>query len=532
MNRIMKMKRIMLLCAAALSFLTVSCSGGLPDDEGTGGNDGDVTVNFSPDRTIVHPNPLCGWVLYAGLGNDLSGFWERYDNFPTSDGTSVRVSDYAKTLLIRTNWGQLNPEEGVYIWQDDCNTVYAQRYKMLVAEARRRNMRIGYGFGIDSRDKHEFCTPLYVRDVKGAKGYATMTGSMEVWSPYPDDPVFQKCYEKFIHDFAEHINDPDVTEFVHGVGIGKWGEYHSCIYSTGDETPKKAVFEWVTSLFVREFTKIPLFINYHKAIGSTSGDRESPDSEGMIDSAVKKGFGIGSGAFGMKTYYGTWEKAIAAKYRYQVPLIAEGGWVKASHGDAPMRWDTEKYADWADVRKGEFDQAREACASMMDLRYNDNMEVSEAWSWFNEAYEYFLRFIEDGNYRVYPFKIVYPESAVNGGDVTIRHRWANLGYAYCPTNFSPFIGKYKVAFALLDPDTEKPVKIFYDTEAQPHDWIKGAPKQYVFTFPLEGVTAGRYVLATGIVDDASADKKIGIFISAKGSYTADGWLKVGDITVE
>lgn len=76
------------------------------------------------------------------------------------------------------------------------------------------------------------------------------------------------------------------------------------------------------------------------------------------------------------------------------------------------------------------------------------------------------------------------------------------------------------------------MKIFYDTEAQPHDWIKGAPKQYVFTFPLEGVTAGRYVLATGIVDDASADKKIGIFISAKGSYTADGWLKVGDITVE
>lgn len=49
----------------------------------------------------------------------------------------------------------------------------------------------------------------------------------------------------------------------------------------------------------------------------------SIDSEDMVQSAVNKGFGIGSGAFGMKTYYGTWEKNIAAKYRYIVPIIAE-----------------------------------------------------------------------------------------------------------------------------------------------------------------------------------------------------------------
>lgn len=519
---------ILLLALTTLFLAAVSCSkeqpgGGEPEVAG-------VTVNFAPDRNTVFPNPLCGWVLYAGLGNDLSDFWERYDNMPSSVGT-VRATDYAKTLLVRTTWGQLNPEDGVYIWQEDCNTVYAQRYKKLVAEARRRNMRIGYGFAIDSRDKHEFCTPLYVRDKYGAQGYATRTGSMDVWSPYPDDPKFQKCYEKFIHDFAEHINNPDSTEFVHGVGIGKWGEYHSCIYSTGDETPKKAVFEWVTSLFAKEFTKIPIFINYHKAVGSTSGDKLSPDSEGMIDSAVKKGFGIGSGAFGMKTYYGTWEKSIAAKYRYQVPLVAEGGWVKASHGDAPMRWDTEKYKDWADVRKGEFDQAREACASMMDLRYNDNLEVSEAWSWFNEAYDYLVQFIQDGNYRVYPSKVIAPQEVTPGEKVAVLHRWANLGYAYCPTNFRPFLNKYKVAFALLDKSSEKPVKIFYDEQAQPHDWLKGKPKQYRFTFTVDGVPVGEYVWATGIVDDASAEKKIGIYSSAKGDYTKDGWLKIANVTV-
>lgn len=522
----MKIRRIFFI-SLVLSLTVAACS---KEQPGGGEIDG-LTVDFTPDRDIVHPNPLCGWVLYAGLGNDLDGFWERYDNMPSSAGI-VKTTDYAKTLLIRTTWGQMNPEEDVYIWQKDCNTVHAKRYRKLIAEARRRKMRVGYGFSIDSRDKHEFCTPLYVRDTYGAKGYATKTGSMEVWSPYPDDPKFQECYEKFIHDFAEHINNPDSTEFVHGVGIGKWGEYHSCIYSTGDETPKKAVFEWVTSLFAKEFTKIPIFINYHKAVGSTSGDKLSSDSEGMIDSAVKKGFGIGSGAFGMKTYYGTWEKSIAAKYRYQVPLIAEGGWVKTSHGDAPMRWDSEKYKDWADVRKGEFDQAREACASMMDLRYNDNFEMSEAWSWFNEAYDYLVQFIRDGNYRVYPSRVVVPQTVSLGDKVTIRHRWANLGYAYCPTNFRPFVGKYKVAFALFDKTTEKPVKIFYDTNAQPHDWIRTKPKQYDFTFTVEGVPAGEYVWATGIVDDASEQKKIGIYSSAKGEYTEGGWLKIVGVTVK
>ena len=527
------MKWKCLFFAVSIWGIVASCSNTTNLDKTEGDsfdNDGYTSLSFNPDRNIVHPNPLCGWVLYAGLGNDLTDFWDRYDNFPSSEG-ALCITDYAKTLLIRTTWGQLNPEEGVYVWQDGCDTEYARRYKSLVSQARKRNMRVAYGFCIDSRDKHEFCTPLYVRD-KGAAGYATKTGSMEVWSPYPDDPVFQQCYEKFIHDFASHINNPDSTEFVHGVGIGKWGEYHSCIYSTGDESPKKAVFEWVTSLFAKEFTQIPIFINYHKAIGSTSGDKKSPDSEDMIQSAVDKGFGIGSGAFGMKTYYGTWEKNIAARYRYQVPLIAEGGWVKASHGDAPMRWESEQYKDWADVRKGEFEQAREACASMMDLRYNDSVEMSEAWSWLNEAYSLFMQFLKDGNYRLYLVKGNFPKEIQNGANAAIRHRWANIGYAYCPTNFHPFIGKYKVAFALLDKSTEEPVKLFCDSTAQPHDWIKGAPKQYDFNFSVDDVPLGEYVWATGIVDAVSPEPKIGIYISSKGDYTSQGWLKLSEVIVK
>ena len=92
--------------------------------------------------------------------------------------------------------------------------------------------------------------------------------------------------------------------------------------------------------------------------------------------------------------------------------------------------------------------------------------------------------------------------------------------------------KYKVAFALLDPSGEKVVKMFYDESAQPHEWTKGSPKQYSFTVNPDGVPAGKYVWAVGIVDDASADKKIGIFTSAKGEYTSDGWLKLSEVSVK
>ena len=69
------------------------------------------------------------------------------------------------------------------------------------------------------------------------------TGSVQVWSPYPDDPVFQRYYEKFLRDFGAQYDDPEITQFVSGFGLGKWGETHTLKYSTGDASPREAVFE-------------------------------------------------------------------------------------------------------------------------------------------------------------------------------------------------------------------------------------------------------------------------------------------------
>ena len=522
-------KKAYILAALSAAVLASGCG---KEPSGSSGDDNvqGKEVTFTPDRTTNLRNPLSGWILYSGLGNTETDFWTRYSSMDSSEG-KVDVIAYSNTLLIRGNWKQLNPEEGVYAWQETCDTPAAKRYRWLVSEAKARGMRVGFGYTIDSRDKHENCTPDYVRE-KGAQGYETKTGSFTGWSPYPDDPVFQKCYEKFIHDFAQEINDPDHYEFVHGVGIGKWGEYHGCIYSTGDETPREAVLDWVSTLFTREFTRIPTFINYHRLIGSTlSGGPADPMSESLVDKCVSKGMSIGSGAFGMGDYYGTWEKNLALKYKYVRPIVAEGGWVKSSHGNSAFK-DPHGYKTWGDVRQGEYNDAVYCSANTLDFRYNSNVYDSETYSWFNDAFDLVKKFIAEGTYRLFPQKVVVPETAKTGTQVTVLHKWINLGQAYCPTNIPQFKGKYKVALALLDPETEKPYAMFYDESARPCDWHKGKPVDYKFNFSLTGVQPGRYVWAIGIVDDHSEDKKIGIQIAAKGVYTKDKWLKINEVSIE
>lgn len=86
----------------------------------------------------------------------------------------------------------------------------------------------------------------------------------------------------------------------------------------------------------------------------------------------------------MKTYYSTWERNFIAKWKYLVPVVMEGGWVKNSHGNSILG---DGYANYAEVRQGEFDEAKTACVNMMDLRYNSDFHNGEAYSWFNEAFQ-------------------------------------------------------------------------------------------------------------------------------------------------
>lgn len=474
-------------------------------------------------------NPMLGWVVYGGLGDGLiDDLEEQYSDFETAEGQD-NVFMYGGTMYVRGAWSDFEYDEGKYIWDEDADTITAKRFRMMRDIAQKYGMKLAFTFVTDSRDKHYNFTPEYVR-AAGAKTFDVTTGSWHGWSPYPDDPIFQEKYEKFLTAFAQEFNDPDVTQFVSGFGLGKWGETHSLIYSTGDDSPRQAVTDWISSLMARLFTRVPIVINYHRCIMWT-GEKDGADldvAERLIDECVNKGFSLRHDAFGMKQYYQNWERGIASKYRYIRPIIMEGGWVEASHGGSIAG---DGYANFAEVRQGEYDEAKGANVNMMDLRYSSNVNSGETHSWFNTAFPLVKEFIAEGGYRLFPDRVSVPSTASAGGKVTIAHRWINLGWGYCPTNLPQWDQKYKVCFALLDKNTGEPLYRFVDPAPEISDWVKGTPHSYSTSFSLTDVAPGDYTWGVGLVD-TTKNNEIGIIISAADEYqTRDGWVKIADVTV-
>lgn len=493
----------------------------------------DKNGNEIPKTKLL--NPMQGWVVYGGLGDGfIDDFEEQYSNFETSEGLD-NVFLYGGTMYVRGAWSDFEPGEGKYIWDETIwneqhDTITAKRYRMMRDIAKKYGMKLAFTFVVDSRDKHYNFTPEYVR-AAGCKTFEVTTGSWHGWSPYPDDPVFQEKYEKFLTAFAEKFNDPDVTQFVSGFGLGKWGETHTLIYSTGDESPRQAVTDWISSLMSRLFTRVPIVINYHRCIMSTT-DKAGADlsmAEKLINECVNKGFSLRHDAFGMKQYYQDWERGIATKYRYLRPIIMEGGWVEAQHSGSIGG---DGYANFAEVRQGEYDEAKGANVNMMDLRYSSDVHSGETHSWFNTAFGLVKDFISEGGYRLFPDMISAPRTVNAGGKVTLVHRWINLGWGYCPTNIPQWNQKYKVCFALLDKNTGEPMYRFVDPVPEISDWVKGTPHSYSTSFSLTDVASGEYTWGVGLVD-TTKNNEIGIIISATDEYqTKDGWVKICDVTVK
>jgi hypothetical protein len=474
---------------------------------------GNFIVGIEPETEKPVPNPLNGWTLY-GSASPPSDFWTNCDNMPLagSDQT-VKVSDYAHVLYIRTSWTALNPAEDEYGWETN------EQLQWMIDNARQRGMKLAFRVVVDSRDKSSDFTPPYVRNA-GAQGYETQTGSKTVWSPYPDDPVFREKYTRFLHAFGQQFNDPDVVAFIDGYGLGKWGEGHSMRYL--DAGNRRNVFDWICNLYLEQFTQVPVAINYHRLIG-TEKDWGAPDPESqtMLESAFEKGFILRHDAFGMTDYYKEWEKKLAARWNYTRPILMEGGWVTSQHN---ISSDPRGYETIADVRQGEWDDSQEARVNMMDFRIN------ETASWFQDAAPLLRRFIADGGYRLYPDTLSLPGTIVNGATAVIVHRWKNLGWGYCPSNIPQWNQKYKVAWRLLD-QNDNAIATFVDTQTDVSKWIKDHPVTYRFTPSVAGLPAGNYTWAVAIVDTTRNNTK-GINIAAKKNITASGWLRLMDVVVK
>ena len=320
------MKNLMTACLLAAFLCSASC--GCSKDSGGGEDDGGkiagVTVKPAYNKSQVLHNPLNGWVMYVSADYDPS-YFDKEIYVPLL-GKNVKVADYASACYIRTKWSVLNPADGEYAWKNPDSKIYK-----LVQAARERKLPIAFRVVVDGRDQGAN-TPQFVYDA-GAEYAMSEPKYPDRKTPMPQDPVFQRYYEKFVEAFAAEFNDPENTSFIDGYGLGKWGEGHSVAYNKDDvsavdantETVKREVLDWITKLYAKYFTQVPLVINYHRVLGHpTSEGTANPNSESLVALSVANGYCLRHDAFGMNNAswgYSTWEKAIAAQWRYKDRVV-------------------------------------------------------------------------------------------------------------------------------------------------------------------------------------------------------------------
>ena len=464
------MRNLMTGCLLAAFLCAASC--GCSKDNGGGEEGGQVagvTVKPAYNKSEVLHNPLNGWVMYVSADYDPS-YFDKEIYVPLL-GKNVRVADYASACYIRTKWSVLNPADGQYAWKDPDSKVYK-----LVQKARELKLPIAFRVVVDGRDQGAN-TPQFVYDA-GAEYAMSEPKYPDRKTPMPQDPIFQRYYEKFVAALAEEFNDPEYTSFIDGYGLGKWGEGHSVAYNKDDvsavdentETVKRDVLDWITKLYAKHFTKVPLVINYHRVLGHpTSQGTANPNSESLVALAISNGYCIRSDAFGMNNSswgYSTWEKAIAAQWRYKVPIIMEGGYIVSSHS----YWN-----DPAGYRQG------------------------------------------------------HPDQVSAGSRVKVASRWRNMGWGYFPNNLPQWNYKYKVAFALIDA-SDKAQKVFVDKDCEPSTWVESKPFSYTFETPAVDLPAGKYTWGIAIVD-TTKENRPAIQLAVNNEKTAEGWVKLHEVQI-
>jgi len=521
------MKRVMNIWLFALTWLCiVACACQKPAAEvGEGGKNDNVVVKTKINRKDVLDNPLNGWVMYASRSADAS-YWDK-KVYVSELGKDVKVIDYASACYIRTSWSSLNPADGEYVWNNP-----SSRLCQLIRGAQERGKPIAFRVVVDGRDQGAN-TPQFVYDA-GAEYWLADSKYPDRKTPLAIDPIFRRYYEKFVEAFAKEFNDPEKTAFIDAYGLGKWGEGHNVVYEIGNPVNdmtaeyKAETMKWITSLYARYFTKIPLVINYHRHIGHpvSEGAAAQPDSETVLAIAINNGYCLRSDAIGMNNSswgYGNWERGYARTWNYKRPILMEGGWIVGQHSywgdDKGYRKDHPE-----DVRQGEFESSAEAKVNMMDFRAGDETE-----SWFETSFSLVQRFITEGGYRLYPETVSLPQMVTKGTKVTVEHRWRNMGWGYFPNNLPQWNYKYKVALALLDKNG-KVEGLYIDQNCEPSEWTTSSGYNYSFKADVE-VPAGNYTWAIAMVD-TSRDNVPAIKLALNNEKTADGWVKLMEVVVK
>lgn len=457
----------------------------------------DLKVALQEDSVSLLRNPCMGWGVYDDANDEV----QNAEDYWTAQDKAAR--QYASFFYVRWRWSDMEPEEGQYAW------LYDENYKKLIQGALDRGLKLCFRVYDNGQDNLRAGTPEYVRRA-GAKGYKVEGLQGRLWTPYPDDPVYQKKMEKFVAAFAKEYDNPDIVDFVDGYCLGWWGECHHVVLQ--DKSKLEQVFDWYTTLYSTHFKRTLLLLPFGSEVGFEAEKRIAID---------RKGYGMRRDGLG-SMWYSDAEREIVSQLYGRTLFVGESCyWGPSDDDKKPFALDTRyKLNSWRETYEQTYRHAMEGHFNTLDLR-----ELPEAKRWTELAPDLVQKFIIQGGYRIHPTAVTLPTRASVNGVKEITHEWINSGNGYLPNNLPGWNYKYKPAFALFNQQGEL-VKYWMDSAAEPSEWLQHKKQRYTFPVTFSDLPKGTYQWAVAIVDWTNGMQP-GIKLAIRDKKELNGWVLLG-----
>jgi len=477
-----------------------------------------VKAQIKEDTTSILKNPAMGWALYI---DTVGGRIDIGDYIPEAEFYWESVENavpYVSHLYLRVAWAELEPQKGRYAW------IYDSNFKKLIQGARDRGIKLCFSIYYLSKDAAVQATPDYVRQA-GAEGHELYNlggPGVKAWSPYEYDPVFQNAFSIFLTEFAKAFDNPDIVDYIDGVNLGWWGETHWMEKSGDKDTDsnalytkaqKQQMYDWAVNLYSSKIKHV-LLLDHASDFGFDFTYREK---------ALAKNYQMRRCSVGSKWFWPQ-EKEFVRQNWPKYAFFAEN----AFHHFYEKWWNNTDAGingyTIPEMMQAVYDDALASRANSLELRIPVDVDM-----WLSERPDLVQSFAIKCGYRLSPTDVSYPSSVKAGQSFSVTHSWKNEGVGKLPNNNSAWNGKYKIAFALLDKATGKPVSVGVQSGYELGTLIKENPAVGLSAGISAPSLPGSYYFAVGIVDTQKSNRP-DIKLALKNE-NKNGWYVLGDIKV-
>lgn len=394
--------------------------------------------------------------------------------FVIRDTLNRNYDDIVSVGYYRTNWDNIEPEEGKYNWEF---------LDSKIEDFRKRGKKFAFRIACaSSTSTKKYVTPKWVFDA-GAQYYTVkisdeLTQIVPVWT----DKIFLEKLNNFIKALAERYDGNENIAYIDIGGYGNWGEQHVGVIGGTALTNKQLQELYITPY--KEAFKNTLLVN------PWGHDDYKPTYQWGIEQGITI---RRDGIFG---YSDGTECALAYG---KLPTIFEYAnnyqWMLDNN-----LWSQEKLLQYIKNGKPSY------------VEFDINMY---------KANEEFCKMIANKIGYYFKFKSAeYTNSITTKEQNQIKLNFINEGVA-------PLYEPCTVYIGLLDNNYELVKK--YKTDIDPHSWMPEEQVEEIINLQLDGVKDEKYIIALGLFLNENDEKPT--YLLGNTGKTDDNWYAFGEIQI-